>query len=98
MSALHNEAFSEFEELGEAEVRRRLATNSVHFMKQEAARAWLTLKEAETKARSEERSEEGLLIARKALANSQLATRIAIGAIVLSVSMAILKLVEWYSK
>ncbi len=97
MSALHDEAFQEFEKLGELEVRHRLVTNGIHIMKQEAAREWLTLKEAKSKARTEERSEESLSIARKALTNSKLATIIAIIAIVLS-AIPIQKLVEWYLK
>ena len=42
--------------------------------------------------------EESLSISRKALSNSRLATRIAISAIVLSIIMAIQKIIEWSSK
>ena len=49
-------------------------------------------------ARAEERDEESLTISRKALRNSERATRIAISAITLSISMAILAIIQWYSK
>lgn len=98
MSAIHDEAFKEFESLGEAEVRRLLATNGIHITKQEPARLWLTLKEAEAKARADNRSEESLSIARQALTNSKFATKIAICAVVLSVAMVILKFIEWHAK
>ncbi|MHB1621486.1 MAG: hypothetical protein ACYCTY_16300 [Sulfuricella sp.] len=70
MSALHDEAFPEFEKLGETEVRRRLVTNGFHIMKQEPARAWIALKEAESKARADARDEESLSISREALSVS----------------------------
>ncbi|MBT9613154.1 MAG: hypothetical protein IV108_07810 [Burkholderiales bacterium] len=70
MSAIHDEAFPEFEKLGEAEVRHRLATNGIHIMKQAPAREWLALKEAESKARADARDEESVSISRKALSIS----------------------------
>ncbi len=53
--------------------------------------SWLATKDTE-------RSSESLAISRKALSNSQLATRIAVCAIALSIVMAIQKIVEWYFK
>ena len=53
--------------------------------------SWLAFKDTE-------RAEASLAISKKALSNSQLATRIAIIAIVLSAIMAIQKLIEWSSK
>ena len=67
MSALDDEAFPEFENLGEAKVRHLLATNDLHIMKQAPARAWIGLKEAESKARADARDEEALSISREAL-------------------------------
>ena len=62
---------------------------------------WVRMKEAErasaSASRKEAREEETLSIARKALSNSRFATRIAISAIVLSITMAIQKIIEWYS-
>ena len=46
MSAIHDEAFAEFEALGEAEVRKRSMCGDLHTMKQEPARVWLALKAA----------------------------------------------------
>ena len=53
--------------------------------------SWLASKDAE-------RAAESLSISRKALRNSERATRIAISAIILSISMAILAIIQWYSK
>lgn len=53
MSAIHDEAFAEFEELGEPEVRRRSMCGDFHIMKQEPARVWLALKVAERDSRTE---------------------------------------------
>ena len=53
--------------------------------------SWLASKDTE-------RATESLAISRKALSNSRLATRIAISAIVLSIAMAIQKIVEWVSR
>ena len=55
-------------------------------------------RESASKARSEARSEESLSISRKAFLASRSAYRIAISAIVLSIIMAIQKIIEWYSK
>ena len=59
---------------------------------------WLKSKELEASFRKESREEESLSISRKALDNSRSATRIATSAIVLSIAMAIQKIIEWYSK
>ncbi len=86
----------------EAEVRERLAAGKYNSMAAGLAREWLRRKEearaAEATSRAEAREEESLAISRKALENSRLATRLAASAIVLSIAMAILKIVEWYSK
>ena len=57
----------------------------------EIALSWLASKDAE-------RATESLSISRRALRNSDRATTIAIIAMVLSVIMAIQKIIEWYSK
>lgn len=49
-------------------------------------------------AERDARDEDSLSISRKALRNSDRATNIAISAIVLSIVMAIQKVIEWYSK
>jgi hypothetical protein len=54
-------------------------------------------RESMSKRRAELRSEESLSISRKALRNSDRAIIIAISAIVLSIIMAIQKIIEWYS-
>jgi len=67
-----------------------------------AVLAWLKSKDdarAEASStRKEDREKETLSIARKALRNSDRATWIATSAIVLSIIMAIQKLIEWFSK
>ena len=68
MSSVHDEAFPEFEALGEPEVRRRLACNQFHIMRQEPARAWLLLKEAEAVAHTAARETEANRIASEDLA------------------------------
>lgn len=55
-------------------------------------------RESLAKQRAESRSEESLSISRKALRTSIQSKMIAISAIVLSIIMAIQKLIEWYSK
>jgi|JI9StandDraft_1071089.scaffolds.fasta_scaffold406635_2 hypothetical protein len=96
--------FSRLEAMGEDAVLQSLlqgvppADGSEHRM---AVEGWVKMKEAErasaASARKEAREEESLSISRKALANSERATRIAISAIVLSISMAILSIIKWYS-
>ena len=98
------ELFARLEAMGEDSVRNGLlqgippADGSEHRL---AVEGWLRRKEDEraaaSSARKEAREEESLSISRKALANSRLATRIAISAIVLSITMAIQKIIEWYS-
>ena len=53
MSAIHDKSFAEFEALGESEVRRRSMCGDLHIMKQEPARVWLALKDAERDSRTE---------------------------------------------
>lgn len=79
-------------------VRRLRLQSHFHSLDWQAVDAWLAAKDAEGKARAEDRSEESLSISHKALRNSDRATNIAISAIVLSIIMAIQKLVEWYSR
>lgn len=66
------------------------------------AEAWVAAERAKRDSaalsRKEAREEESLSIARKALSNSQRATTIAIFAVVVSVAMAIQKLIEWLSR
>jgi hypothetical protein len=90
--------FALCKEVGVTAVRERLLLGKFHVGQKPHAEAWLSLQEASVKDRAEERSEESLSIARKALSNSRLATRVAISAIVLSVAMAIQKIIEWSSK
>lgn len=84
------------------DVRRRLAEGQYRAPNDTIAREYLDSidrKEAALAAvRAEEREEESLSISRKALRNSERATRIAISAIALSISMAILAIIQWYSK
>ena len=84
------------------DVRRRLAEGQYRAPNDTIAKEYLDSidrKEAALAAvRAEEREEESLSISRKALRNSERATRIAISAIALSISMAILALIQWYSK
>lgn len=92
----------------EAEVRERLAAGLYNVRHAAIAKEFLRRREekreAEASARAEAREEENLKIAResvaisrKALHNSRFATRIAVIAAVLSVVLAIQKLVEWYA-
>lgn len=86
------------DDLGAAEVRARLVSGGFHVGQRTDAEAWLSRHESALKERAEERSEESLRISRKALSNSSLATRIATFALILSVIMAIQKLIEWSSR
>lgn len=83
---------------GPLEVRRLRLQNHFHSLDWQAVDTWLSVKDVEGKVRADDRSEESLSISRKALRNSDRATNIAISAIVLSIIMAIQKLIEWYSK
>ena len=101
---------SEFEELGEPEVRRRLSLKQgLHVTRWPAAEAWLLRKAAERTERSEERETEAISISRTALRNSddansiaakaldssRFSNRLAISAIVLSIAMAIQEIIQW---
>jgi len=63
------------------------------------AEAWVAAERAKrdstATARKEAREKESLSISRKALRNSERATNIAISAIVVSIVMAVQKIVEW---
>ena len=84
------------------EVRERLAAGQYEQPNAGIAQEYLASidrKEAAVAAaRAEAREEESLSISRKALRNSERATRIAISAIALSISMAILAIIKWHSK
>jgi hypothetical protein len=86
----------------ESEVRERLARREYHSEQVPIVQEWLRRKEearsSAAAARGETREEENLSISRKALSNSVRATRIAISAIVLSIIMATLEIIKWYSK
>lgn len=94
------------EALGEDAVRVELAkgnmgdvpTHPYRRVVEDWLRSQSSIREAASADRAEAREEENLSISRKALANSERATRIAISAIVLSISMAILEIIKWYSK
>ncbi len=96
----HAELLAEFDAMGEARVRHLVQLNhwASDTYRKNTSQEWLLLKESERAARTDAREEESLSISRKALSNSRLATRIAISAIVLSIIMAIQKLIEWSSK
>lgn len=80
------------ESTGLTEVRRlRQVENHFHNLDWERVDKWISAKEAELK-------DESVQIARDALRNSRLATRIAIFALILSLGMAAQKLIEWHSK
>ena len=86
----------------ELEVRERIAKGQYNGEHLGIAQEWLRRKEearsAAAAARAEAREEENLSISRKALSNSERATRIAISAIILSISMATLEIIKWLSK
>ena len=90
-----NSTFKLCDQLGVVAVRERLKLGRFHVGQKSHAEAWLYLHESAVKDRAEERSEESLSISRKALSTSRLATRIAISAIILSIIMAIQKIIEW---
>jgi hypothetical protein len=88
------------EELGPVAVAKLLAQHEYGLPGSDMradVESWLRSKDLEASARKEAREDESLSISRKALANSERATRIAISAIVLSISMAIFSIIKWYS-
>lgn len=91
----HGVSYPMLDNKGEKEVRRALAKGEYGGPGEKKGHdlvlSWLATKDTE-------RAEESLSISRKALRNSERATRIAIIAIILSIIMAILKLIEHYSK
>ena len=95
------EFVEELKLLGANEVRMRLSRAEWGWPAKECAEEWLAHEDArirlEADERAEVREEENLSISRKALRNSERATRIAISAIILSISMAILEVIKWYS-
>jgi len=63
------------ESLGALEARRLRLQNHFHSLDWQAVDAWLAVKEAEGKARADDRAEESLSIARNALSVSRMALR-----------------------
>lgn len=96
----HAKLFAEFEALGETKVRHLRDIN--HWASDQyrniTSQEWLIAKDAERAARASARADEQLSIARKALRVSERAQRLAISAIVLSIVMAIQKIIEWLSR
>ncbi|MBI4192846.1 MAG: hypothetical protein HY525_20225 [Betaproteobacteria bacterium] len=95
----------ELDRLGEREVRAILARGDQWANlenRRNTANDWLRAKEEERSsaaaARKEVREEESLSISRRALANSERATRISIIAILLSGVVAIVEVIKWLSK
>ena len=93
---------SEFESLGEEGVRMMdSGSQAVPDDRIRFSRVWLKEQEdvraAASSAKRDAREEETLSIARNALRNSNRTTWIATSAIVLSIIMAIQKLIEWFS-
>jgi hypothetical protein len=95
---------AEFDAMGESAVRSSMARGDWKLLplKYECAAEWCRRNEEERSsaaaARAEAREEESLSISRKALSNSERATRIAISAIVLSIIMAAYEIIKWLSK
>jgi len=103
MSPTMGEVFrAKLEALGVDEVRLKLSLRAWGPTERELAENWLEHEDKKSTlsaaARAEVRSEENLLISRKALRNSERATRIAISAIILSISMATLEIIKWLPK
>jgi hypothetical protein len=105
-----SEFFEKLEALGEEQVRLNIAQKvwTKDSGKLPLAEEWLRRLESSRISASEsarsEREEKAILIAeeansiaREALSSSRLANRLAISAIILSVVMAIQKVIEWYS-
>jgi len=86
----------------EEDVRNRLAQGKYHSELEPIVKEWLRRKKegrsSAAAARSEMREEESLSISRRALRNSDCATKIAISAIILSISMIIFEIIKWCSK
>jgi hypothetical protein len=105
------EFLSKLDALGEEKVRLNLTQKvwTKDSGKLSLAEEWLRRQDASRnnsleaeKSSREERmianAEEANSIARSALSNSRFATRMATSAIMLSISMAILEIIKWYSK
>lgn len=94
--------FEQLEADGESAVRTKLAASGYNSLAAGLVQEWLRrIEEARSSAvagRKEAREDESLSISRKALRNSDRATWIATSAIVLSIIMAIQKLIEWLSR
>jgi hypothetical protein len=88
--------------LGAEAVREKLSRGEWLWPADQCAEDWLKHEDMrlhlESQARAEDREGETLSISRKALANSERATRIAIYAVVFSIIMAIPEIIKWYSK
>jgi hypothetical protein len=86
---------ADFEKIGEPRIRSRIADNpaTLNFSTEKLflAQEWLTSLDLAAASKRNAREE-------KTLSNSERATRIAISAIILSISMAMLEIIKWYSK
>jgi len=85
----YEEKFTEWDNLGELEVRVRLASNQFRMLDRPLIEKWLKLKEAESKNRADAREEESLKISRDALDVSKHSRRLSFVAIIVSVVTAI---------
>lgn len=97
--------FTQLEAMGLAAVKESLAkgkAGAIGSSHHNAVLGWVEIEEGKvasaSAARAEAREEENLSISRKALRNSERATRIAISAMILSMSMATLEIIKWLSK
>ena len=96
-----DDLYPELERLGVPKVLHMQSLNQFHILDRDRVSAWLKTEEAKAAERAEDRSEENLSISRKALRNSERATKIAISAIVLSIIMAIpliIEFIQWLLK
>ena len=82
-----------FEEAREKILKRQLG-NTLDSPNHRLCLSWLQCKESKLR---DDREDETLSIARKALRSSKAATWIATSAIILSIIMAIGQIIEWYS-
>jgi len=96
-----DDLYPELERLGVPKVLHMHSLNQFHILDRDRVFAWLKTEEAKAAERADERSEENLSISRKALRNSERATKIAISAIALSIIMAIpliIEFIQWILK
>jgi hypothetical protein len=93
---------AELAKLDPDEIRQRIAvciiTGPHKIYAEEYLRKLESDRSHEAAARKEAREEETLSIARQALANSQMATRLSAISILLAIALALLNIIDWYSK